>query len=94
MKLTSLEIEDKIKTLIFEESKLYTGIVKPACKEEILDTLELKKDLGFDSIDVIEFVMLLEDKFNENEIFLSDEDFDKTKSVQDFVNVVLKLKGF
>jgi acyl carrier protein len=94
MKLTSLEIEDKIKTLIFEESKLYTGIVKPASKEEILDTLELKKDLGFDSIDVIEFVMLLEVEFNENEIFLSDEDFDKTKSVQDFVNVVLKLKGF
>lgn len=94
MKLTSLEIEDKIKTLIFEESKFYPASVKLANKNEVLGTLELEKDLGFGSLDVIEFVMLLEDQFNENEIFLSDEDFDKSKTVQDFVNAVLKLKDF
>ncbi|MBN2210510.1 MAG: acyl carrier protein [Sedimentisphaerales bacterium] len=45
-------------------------------------------DLGFDSLAIVEFVMLVEDEFN---ISVSDEDNETIKTVRDAVVLIQKL---
>jgi len=47
----------------------------------------LNKDLGADSLDRIEIVMMIEDDFG---IDISDEEFEKVRTVEDIVNLVEK----
>ena len=53
--------------------------------EEITDEKEIVKDLGADSLDVIEMLMTLEEKYN---ITVPEEDVVNIKTVADIVNII------
>lgn len=56
-------------------------------KEQITFDSQFAADLGFDSLDVIEFVMLVEDTFD---ISISDQQSDAIASVRDAVRAIEK----
>ena len=62
------------------------GIDASAIKPES----EVVKDLGADSLDVVELLMTLEDEYN---ITLPEEDVEGIKTVQDIVDMMNKLKN-
>ena len=70
---------DKVKQLIAEH------LNKPV--EEITEDKEIVKDLGADSLDIVEMLMALEDEFG---VTVSDEDAIKIKTVGDIVNTIEK----
>ncbi len=51
---------------------------------------EVVKDLGADSLDVVELLMTLEDEYS---ITLPEEDVESIKTVQDIVDMMNRLKG-
>ena len=51
--------------------------------------MSLKDDLDADSVDLMEFILTLEDEFN---IEISDEEIDQLQSVADVVQVVKNKK--
>ncbi|CIQ21821.1 acyl carrier protein [Streptococcus pneumoniae] len=51
----------------------------------VTESLSLKDDLDADSVDLMEFILTLEDDFN---IEISDEEIDQLQSVGDVVEVV------
>ncbi|WP_338206397.1 acyl carrier protein [Lactobacillus juensis] len=55
-------------------------------KEKITDETNFKSDLDADSIDLVEFILQLEDEFGAE---ISDEDAEKIKTVGDAVNYVV-----
>ena len=74
--MTEKEIFDRIVTMIQER------------QEEdfvVTESLSLKDDLDADSVDLMEFILTLEDEFN---IEISDEEIDQLQSVGDVVEVV------
>ena len=54
-------------------------------KEKITDETNFTSDLDADSIDLVEFILQLEDEFGAE---ISDEDAEKIKTVGDAVNYV------
>jgi len=54
-------------------------------KNKINPKADLIKDLGADSLDLVELIMALEEKFN---LKIFDEDTDKLVTVQDVVNYI------
>ncbi|WP_181882225.1 acyl carrier protein [Helicobacter aurati] len=78
----SSEIFDKVKTLVAEELKVK--------EEEIKPESDFVKDLNADSLDVVEFIMALEEKF---EIKIPDEAAENIKTVQDVVNYISEYKA-
>lgn len=62
-------------------------IVQPFIKEGLLISIEdeLVKDLGFDSIDIVDLVVHIEDQFS---IEFSDTQLDNFKKVRDIVNLI------
>lgn len=50
---------------------------------------EVVKDLGADSLDVVELLMTLEDEYN---ITLPEDDVESIKTVQDIVDMMNKIK--
>ncbi len=76
--MTEQEIYEKIVEIIQESSG----------KEfQISQTLSLKDDLQADSVDLMEFILTVEDEFG---IEISDEDIDELKNVSDVVACVQK----
>ena len=74
------------------EQKLYEKIVEiiqeSRGKEfQVSQTLSLKDDLQADSVDLMEFILTVEDEFG---IEISDEDIDELKNVSDVVACVQK----
>mgnify|MGYP000905131575 FL=1 len=74
------------------EQKIYEKIVEiiqeSRGKEfQVSQTLSLKDDLQADSVDLMEFILTVEDEFN---IEISDEDIDELKNVSDVVACVQK----
>ena len=57
-------------------------------EKEIFDRI-VKDDLDADSVDLMEFILTLEDEFN---IEISDEEIDQLQSVADVVQVVKNKK--
>lgn len=57
--------------------------------EEITADLNFNSDLPFDSLQLYEFVIDVEEKYN---IRLPDEVLDQVKTVSDIVDVIIKLK--
>ena len=51
---------------------------------------EVVKDLGADSLDVVELLMTLEDEFG---ITLPEDDVEKVKTVQDIVDMMNRIQG-
>ncbi|VUW91859.1 Acyl carrier protein [Streptococcus constellatus] len=54
---------------------------------QVSQTLSLKDDLQADSVDLMEFILTVEDEFG---IEISDEDIDNLKNVSDIVACVQK----
>ena len=74
--MTEKEIFDRIVTIIQER------------QEEdfvVTESLSLKDDLDADSVDLMEFILTLEDEFN---IEISDEEIDHLQSVGDVVKII------
>jgi acyl carrier protein len=69
-----MSVLERIKPLIVER----LGVEE----NEITLGADLKNDLGADSLDVVEFIMEVEDEF---EIEIADEDAEAFKTVQDLV---------
>ena len=75
---------------MFEEICKILGEQLGIAPETIRPEQEVVKDLGADSLDVVELMMALED---EHGITLPEEDIEKVKTVQDIVDIMNKLKG-
>lgn len=73
---------EDVKAVVVEQLNVNEGEVKPESK--FID------DLGADSLDVVELVMALEEKF---EIEIPDEDAEKISTVGDVVAYIEKLKA-
>lgn len=73
----NLEIFEKVKVLVAEELKVK--------EEEIKPESDFVKDLNADSLDVVEFIMALEEKFD---IKIPDEAAEKIKTVQNVVDYI------
>ena len=56
-------------------------------KEQILLDSQFVADFGFDSLDLVEFVMLVEEEFD---IVVSDEESEKINTVRDAVQAIQK----
>ena len=74
--MTEKEIFDRIVTIIQE---------RQGGDFVVTESLSLKDDLDADSVDLMEFILTLEDEFN---IEISDEEIDQLQSVGDVVEVV------
>ena len=57
-------------------------------KEQISLDSQFVADLGFDSLDIVEFVMLAEDEFD---IVVSDEESETFNTVRDAIQAIQKL---
>ena len=75
---------------MFEEVCKILGEQLGIAPETIRPEQEVVKDLGADSLDVVELMMALED---EHGITLPEEEIEKVKTVQDIVDIMNKLKG-
>ena len=74
------------------EQKIYEKIVEIIQESrgeefQVSQTLSLKDDLQADSVDLMEFILTVEDEFN---IEISDEDIDSLNNVSDVVACVQK----
>ena len=73
--MTEKEIFDRIVTIIQE---------RQGEDFVVTESLSLKDDLDADSVDLMEFILTLEDEFN---IEISDEEIDQLQSVGDVVRL-------
>lgn len=73
---------DEVKEVIVEQLNVSPDEVKPESK--------FVEDLGADSLDVVEMIMALEEKF---EIEIPDSEAEKIKTVQDVVDYIEKAKS-
>ena len=62
-------------------------IIQEATGEDfvVIESLSLKDDLDADSVDLMEFILTLEDEFS---IEISDEEIDQLQSVGDVVKII------
>ncbi|HGQ2652313.1 TPA: acyl carrier protein [Streptococcus pneumoniae] len=74
--MTEKEIFDRIVTIIQE--RLGEDFV-------VTESLSLKDDLDADSVDLMEFILTLEDEFS---IEISDEEIDQLQNVGDVVKII------
>lgn len=72
-----MEIYTQVKELVASELKVSLDEIKPDS--------DFTKDLNADSLDVVEFIMALEEKFD---IKIPDEAAEKIKTVQNVVDYV------
>ncbi len=72
-----MSVADKVKELISKQ--LNRPVEEVACDKEIV------KDLGADSLDVVEMLMSLEEEFN---ISVPEEDAVNIKTVGDIINLI------
>ena len=72
-----MSVADKVKELIAQQ------LNKPI--EEITEEKEVVKDLGADSLDVVEMLMGFEEEFN---ITVPEEDAVNIKTVGDIINII------
>jgi acyl carrier protein len=73
---------DEVKEVIVEQLNVAPEEVKPEAR--------FVEDLGADSLDVVEMIMALEEKF---EIEIPDSDAEKIQTVQDVVDYIEKAKS-
>jgi acyl carrier protein len=73
---------DEVKEVIVEQLNVSPEEVKPEAR--------FVEDLGADSLDVVEMIMALEEKF---EIEIPDSEAEKIQTVQDVVDYIEKAKN-
>ena len=74
--MTEKEIFDRIETIIQE---------RQGEDFVVTESLSLKDDLDADSVDLMEFILTLEDEFS---IEISDEEIDQLQNVGDVVKII------
>lgn len=74
-------IENNVKKIISEQLGIH--------QDKILHGSSLTKNLGADSLDIIELIMSIEEKF---EIEIKDEQIQKIITVKDIINCIKKIK--
>lgn len=79
--MDSIEVYNQVKELVASELKV--------AQDEISPESDFTKDLNADSLDVVEFIMALEEKFD---IKIPDEDAEKIKTVQNVVDYIIENK--
>ncbi len=77
-----MEIAEKVKNIIIEQ----LGV----SADEVVPEASFVDDLGADSLDLVELVMVLEEEFGQE---IPDEDAEKIQSVQDAINYINGHKG-
>lgn len=77
-----MAVFDDVKAVVVEQLNVNEGEVKPESK--------FVDDLGADSLDIVELVMALEEKF---EIEIPDEDAEKIATVGDVVAYIEKAQA-
>ena len=75
-----MTLTEQVIALITDELRLNDGAVQL--------TMNLKEDLDVQSLDAVEMLMALEDKFN---IVFDEKDHEKVTTVQDVVDLVASL---
>jgi acyl carrier protein len=75
------DIEARVKKIIAEQLGLEESTVT--------NEKAIVADFGADSLDTIELVMAIEDEFN---LEIADEDAEKVVTVQDAIDLVIRLK--
>ncbi len=76
--MTREEVEEQVREIIVEKFQVPAEKVKTDAK---LDT-----DLGADSLDLVDLMMILEDKFN---LSIEEEDAEKIKTVNDVISFII-----
>jgi acyl carrier protein len=79
MNISAEEIEKKVKRIIAEQLGMR--------EEDVKGEAEFQKDLGADSLDIVEMIMAFEEIF---ETEISDEEAEKIQTVQDAIEHVIQ----
>ena len=74
-----MEIEEQIKNIVVEQLGVSV--------DEVVPEASFVDDLGADSLDLVELVMVLEEEFGKE---IPDEDAEKIQTVQDAINFITK----
>lgn len=72
-----MNVEEKIKNIVVEQ----LGV----SADEVVPEASFVDDLGADSLDLVELVMVLEEEFGKE---IPDEDAEKIQTVQDAINYI------
>jgi acyl carrier protein len=72
-----MDIEEKVKNVVIEQ----LGV----SADEVVPEASFVDDLGADSLDLVELVMVLEEEFSKE---IPDEDAEKIQTVQDAINYI------
>jgi len=72
-----MNVEEQVKNIIIEQLGVSAG--------EIVPEASFVDDLGADSLDLVELVMVLEEEFGKE---IPDEDAEKIQTVQDATNYI------
>lgn len=75
-----MSIQEKVISLIRELGNIHPDI-------EITSETNLSSDLGFDSLDTVEFILALEKEFNTT---YNDDEYTSLTTVKDFVDLIEK----
>ena len=76
------DLESKVKEIICEQLDV--------AEADVLPEASFADDLGADSLDLVELIMAMEEKFD---ISIPDEDAEKISTVQDAIDYINKAKG-
>ncbi len=72
-----MDIEEQVKNIVVEQLGVSV--------DEVVPEASFVDDLGADSLDLVELVMVLEEEFGKE---IPDEDAEKIKTVQDAINFI------
>ena len=72
-----MSIEQRVKEIIVEQLSV--------SEEEVVPEASFVDDLGADSLDLVELIMVMEEKFEQE---IPDEDAEKLQTVQDAINYI------
>ncbi len=76
-----MSVEEKVRKIIAE--KLSVDL------DEVVPEASFVDDLGADSLDLVELIMVMEEKFDQE---IPDEDAEKLQTVQDAINYINERK--
>ena len=72
-----MSVEQRVKEIIIEQLSV--------SEEEVVPEASFVDDLGADSLDLVELIMVMEEKFEQE---IPDEDAEKLQTVQDAINYI------